>query len=377
MYISISSLLIDAILVSLVISFPIIWLLYRYNITRRDEADFSNLIEKRKLKVGTPIMGGLIVVLTIVLLNFIHNRDTNNTLSGTIKIPMLIFLISAGLGALDDVLNIYGKERKVKRIGRILTLIKVHKSPFKRFLYTLTLPWFLYKRVFYVFGSNPGKGIQAHEKILIQGISGLILAYWIIWGTNWDMATQVWIPFFEYINIGILLMIPFIVLAVLVMTNAVNLTDGMDGLAAGLLISAFGAFGLIAFNQADYAILMLCITAVGSLITYLYFNIPPARFQMGDVGSLALGTLLVTIAFALRVPFLLLIIGLPFLLEFASSFFQAIARKVLGRRILKMAPLHHHLELIGWSEEKVVMRAWVFGIICAIAGIWVYFNMYL
>jgi phospho-N-acetylmuramoyl-pentapeptide-transferase len=377
MYIGITSLLINSIIISLIISFPIISILYRYKITRRDDSDFSNLIEKRKLKVGTPIMGGLIVVITIVILNLLHSRDVNNSLSGSVKIPLIIFLISAGLGALDDVLNIYGKERKVRRIGRVLMLIKVHKSTFKRVIYALLLPWLLYKRFFYLLGSNPGKGIQAHEKILIQSLCGLILAYWLIWGTGWNMATEVWLPFFKYVDIGIWLMIPFVVLAVLVTTNAVNLTDGMDGLAAGLLISAFGAFGIIAYQQTDATVLMLCVTAVGSLITYLYFNIPPARFQMGDVGSLALGTLLVTIAFALRVPFLLLIIGLPFLLEFASSFIQAIARRFLGRRIFKMAPLHHHLELIGWSEEKVVMRAWIFGILCSIIGLWVYFNMYL
>lgn len=374
MPINITTQLIVSILFSLFASVPIISLLYKFQITRRGEVDFSNLIEKRKLKVGTPIMGGLIVIVTVVTLNLLFNKDMNSTISGSIKIPILIFVISALLGAFDDVLNIYGKERKVRRIRRVITLIKVHKSLTKRIFYITILPWLIYKRFFFLLGSNPGKGIQAHEKILVQCIVGFLLAYWIIWGTGWTDATLIWFPIIGNIDFGGL-MIPFIILAVLTLTNAVNLTDGMDGLASGLLISAFSAFGIIAYTQTDYAILMLCTTVIGSLITYIYFNIPPARFQMGDVGSLALGTLLVTIGFALRVPFLLVIIGFPFFIEFFSSLIQGISRRLLGRRVFKMAPFHHHLEMIGWSEEKVVMRAWIFGIICAIIGLWIYFNL--
>lgn len=375
MNISITTLLIISLIFSLIISFPIISLLYKYQITRRGEADFSNLIEKRKSKIGTPIMGGLIVVVTVVVLNLIFNRDVDQGVSGSVKIPMIIFLISAFLGAFDDVLNIYGKERKVRRIRRVLMLIKVHKDWYKRLLYILLLPWLVYKRFFYLLGSNPGKGIQAHEKILVQSIAGFLLAYWLIWGTMWGDSTVIWFSANTGLNIG-LLMIPFVILTVLTITNAVNLTDGMDGLAAGLLLSAFGAFALIAYDKEAYPILIICLTVIGSLITYLYYNIPPARFQMGDVGSLGLGTLLVTVAFALQVPFLLVFIAFPFLLEFFSSLLQGIARRVLGRRLLKMAPFHHHLEMIGWSEEKVVMRSWVIGIVCSLAGLWIYFNLY-
>ena len=159
----------------------------------------------------------------------------------------------------------------------------------------------------------------------------------------------------------------------------------MDGLAAGMLLPSFTALFIIAFYQEVYFKLenginiditpfsLLTVSVIGSLITYLYFNIPPARFQMGDVGSLALGALLATIAFALRVPMLLLIIGAPFVAEVSSSLIQAISRRVLGRRIFKMAPLHHHFEMIGWSEEKVTMRAWLLSAVCAVLGLLVYF----
>ncbi|KKQ36333.1 MAG: Phospho N-acetylmuramoyl pentapeptide transferase, partial [candidate division WS6 bacterium GW2011_GWA2_37_6] len=363
---------------SFLIAFPIIHLLYKFGITRRIEVDFSTLIEKRKLKVGTPIMGGSIVVISVLLLNALFNFN------GSTKVPLLVFALSATLGAFDDVLNIYGKERKVRSMKRVMKLIKVHKNKLQRMKYILLLPWLAYKRFFYLIGSNPVKGIQAHEKVIIQAIAGLAVGWWLYFRAGWDNPGL--LSFFSLgdINIGFL-MIPFAVIVVISMANAVNLSDGMDGLAAGLLLPAFGALGIIALYQEvlvkalagdtidTMPMTLLSVSVVGSLMTYLYFNIPPARFQMGDVGSLALGTMLASIAFALRVPLLLPIIGFPFVAEISASLIQGIARRVIGRRVFKMAPLHHHFELLGWSEEKVTMRFWLAGIVCALAGLWVYF----
>ncbi len=370
--------LLFSLITSFILAFPIIKLLYKFQITRRIDVDFSTLIEERKSKVGTPIMGGLIVVITVLILNLIFNFNGNT------KIPLAVFLLSALLGALDDVLNIYGRERKVRTIKRILRLIKVHKSKLKRLKFLILFPWLAYKRFFFLLGSNPGKGIQAHEKVLIQSVAGLAVGLWLYYNAGW--SNPGYLSFFDLggIDIGIW-MIPFAIFVVVAMTNAVNLSDGMDGLSAGLLLPAFLAFFIIAFYQEFLFKLetgenidimpfsILSITVIGSLITYLYFNIPPARFQMGDVGSLSLGTLLATIAFALRVPMLLPIIGFPFVAEVASSLIQGIARRLIGRRVFKMAPLHHHFELMGWSEEKVTMRAWLAGMVSAIIGLIVYF----
>lgn len=372
---SLSTLLILSILLSFFLAFPIISLLYKFKLTRRGEVDFSNLIEERKTKVGTPIMGGVIVVITVIILNILFNRDPDLTLSGTIKVPLLIFGLSAFLGALDDILNIYGRPRKVLRLRRVLKLIKVHKSVFKRIYLFLTFPWLVYKRLFFLLGSHPGKGIQAHEKVLIQSIAGAILAYWVCFGAGWVDPFSLWLPLIGWLNIGYL-MIPFAVFVVVSMSNAVNLSDGMDGLAAGLLLTALAGFLMISLQQGDVHISMLIVTLIGSLITYLYFNAPPARFQMGDVGSLALGTILAAIAFALRVPILLPIIGFPFVAEIGSSLLQGISRRVLGRRLILMAPLHHHFEMLGWNEEKVVIRFWLFGLVCAIFGAWIYLMLY-
>lgn len=363
---------------SFLIAFPIIHCLYRFGITRRIEVDFSTLIEKRKLKVGTPIMGGLIIVLGVLILNLIFNFN------GSTKVPLLVLALSAFLGAFDDVLNIYGRERKVRSVDRVIKLIKVHKSKVQRLKYILLLPWLSYKRFFFLLGSNPGKGIQAHEKVIVQALAGLAVGWWLYYRAGWQDPGH--LSFFKLgtLDIGIL-MIPLAVFVVVAMANAVNLSDGMDGLAAGLLLPAFGALFVIAYEQEVFSKIisgetidilpmsLLSVSVIGGLMTYLYFNIPPARFQMGDVGSLSLGALLATIAFALRVPMLLPIIGFPFVAEISASLIQGLARRVIGRRVFKMAPLHHHFELLGWSEEKVTMRFWLAGIVCALIGLWVYF----
>jgi phospho-N-acetylmuramoyl-pentapeptide-transferase len=319
-------------------------------------------------------MGGLVIVIPVIILNLIFSP------AGITKIAVLVFGIIALLGAFDDILNIYGKKRKVRSIRRTMKLIRVHKNlPYRIFLLA-TFPWQFYKRVFYILGSNPGKGLFAHEKIIVQIIAGLIAASWIFFRVEWTNPGDLWVPFLGVVNISFL-MIPFIVFVVAAMTNAVNIADGMDGLSAGLLLPAFGAFLAIAYHQeastattfADMPNVVLCSIVIGGLIAYLYFNIPPARFQMGDVGSLALGSLLAVLAFSLRVPLLLLIIGFPFVAEVTSVIIQAIARRVFGKRLFRMAPIHHHFEMLGWSEEKVVMRFWIGGVICALIGLWIYF----
>ncbi len=363
--------LVFSILVSFLLSFPIIALLYRLDLTRKGDVDFSNLIEERKKKVGTPIMGGLIIIISVLLLNLIFNKDPDNSISGSIKMPLLVFGFSALLGGLDDILNIYGKPRKVKKIHRTLKLIKVHKNFFKRLWYIITFPWIIYKRAFNILGSNPGKGIHAHEKIIIQTGIGILIALWIYYLTGWDNPSSLLIPILGWFDIGIFIF-PLIIFASISFSNAVNLSDGMDGLSSGMLLFAFSGFLVISILQNNTHMTILILSIIGSLITYLYFNIPPARFQMGDIGSLALGTILTAIAFELRAPLFLLIIGFPFVAEVATSLVQSFSRRLFGRRIFLMAPLHHHLEMKGWNEEKVVMRFWIISLVFSVLGVWIY-----
>lgn len=354
-----------------VIAFPIIWLLYKFNITRRMNVDFSSLIEKRNLKIGVPIMGGLIIVITVFVFNILFNPARGNL---GLYLLLLLFVLSAALGGLDDLLNIYGVERsKPRPFGRILKLIKVHKNFRKRVQLFLLLPWSAYKSFFYMLGSNPGKGIQAHEKIIVQSIIGLSLGIALYFFTPSSFPEIVHIPLLNaYINIGWLL-IPFAWIAVVLMSNAVNLADGMDALAASELLLAFFAFFVISFIETDSRFIFLNASVIGSLIAYIYFNIPPARFQMGDVGSLAMGTLLTVTAFMLQQPFLLLIVGFPFVITLLSTIIQGIGRRILGIRIFRMAPIHYHFQMAKeWSEEKVVMRFILFSLVCSIIGIFVY-----
>jgi phospho-N-acetylmuramoyl-pentapeptide-transferase len=364
---NILSAVVASMLVSFTIAFPIIQLLYKFNVTMT--VDFTTLIEKRNLKIGVPIMGGLIIIVTVLVLNLLFNPFKN---PGLILI-LSVFLLSALLGGVDDVLNIYGRDRaKPRSIAKILKLIRVHKSKGKRILMIITFPWSAYKSFFYLLGSNPGKGIQAHEKILVQSIAGLSLGVGLCYfGLN---GSDLSIPLTDStIDLGIMI-IPFVWITVLLMTNAVNLADGMDALAASLLLPSFLAFLIIAVDKQDERMVFLLATVLGSIITYLYFNIPPARFQMGDVGSLAMGTLLASVAFVLREPLLLLIISMPFAITLLSAVIQGLGRRILGRRIFVMAPIHYHLQLSrDWSEEKVVMRMALFAIVCAIIGLWIYF----
>jgi len=349
----------------------IISLLYKLKIFRLASFDYSTIVEKRNMKVGTPIMGGLIFVIPIILLSLLSSFDFNTFtfIGGTVKITALVFGISALLGGLDDVLNIYGRERPVRSLRRSLKLAFVHKNILYRIYLLITLPWTAYKTFFYMLGSNPGKGIQAHEKVLVQILVGIMMVYWIYVRLGWS---HIWFPILGNIEVG-LLIVPFIILTIITMTNAVNITDGLDGLSSGLALIAFVGFLITALIVGNKPIAIICALSIGALIPYLYFNTPPARIQMGDVGSLALGTLLASIAFSLNRPFLLLFFGGLFVIELLSSLIQGVGRRILGRRIFKMAPLHHHFEMLGWSEEKITIRFWVFGMILSLFGLLIAF----
>jgi len=158
------------------------------------------------------------------------------------------------------------------------------------------------------------------------------------------------------------------------MANAVNITDGIDGLSAGTLLIAYGAFFGIALQQGSRDISLLLAAIIGALSGYLLFNIKPAKYQMGDVASLGMGVVLAAIAFALDRAILLPIIGMIFIVEIFSVIAQTSWKVLFGRRLIKMAPLHHHLELIGKEESSIVMYAWTVAGIFAIIGIWLSFQ---
>ncbi len=354
--------LIISIIFGFLISPFIINLLYKFKVVRKIETDFSSVVGERYVKAGTPIMGGLIIIITVLTITLMTNWNEYT------YIPIIVLLISATLGALDDLLNIFGRKRLVRPFHKHLKLTLVHKDFKKRIWFFFLIPWAAYKNIWWTLGSYPGKGIHAGEKIIVQTITGGIVAWWLFSHLG---ISEIWIPMLGHLNLGLLMPL-FIIFTIISMSNAVNISDGMDGLSSGLLISAFSGFLLIAILENQQELVILNSTVIGALIAYLYFNIKPARIEMGDVGSLAMGTLLATVAFLQDMIFLLPVIGFIFVIEIGSSLFQSIYRKVFGRRLFKMAPIHLHLLIKGWAEEKVVMRMWLFGFFCTLLGISIY-----
>jgi phospho-N-acetylmuramoyl-pentapeptide-transferase len=180
--------------------------------------------------------------------------------------------------------------------------------------------------------------------------------------------SDIHIPFYGDLALGWLI-VPLFAFAVTATSNAVNISDGLDGLAGGLLVAAYGAFGAIAVFQGQTILAGFCFTVLGALLSYLWFNIHPARFFMGDVGSFALGTSLGVVAMLTNTLFLLPVIGIVFVVEAGSSLLQITSKKLFHKKIFLSAPIHHHLEAKGWPEPKVTMRFWVISFIAAFIGV--------
>ncbi|HEY0908345.1 MAG TPA: hypothetical protein VGE35_03295 [Candidatus Paceibacterota bacterium] len=338
--------------------------LRRYGIARKSAGDKTMELESRQGKAQTPIMGGLLVILTVLVFTYLWNWDRQFT-----WVPIGVLFIAALLGAIDDLLNVFGGIRRQRSLAQTMTLIRVHKLWYVKLWLIVTLPWTLFKRMTTVLGSKQRTGVLVHEKLILQFAAGAVSAWWIYYklGEAWR---DIYIPFHGYESIGILI-IPLIILIVMFTANAVNVSDGMDGLAGGMLIPTFGALAFMAWIYGFDALAILNAVTAGSLVSYTYFNIKPARFQMGDVGSLGLGALLAINALAVNSMAILPFIAFMFYAEAITVMIQAIGRHIFGRRVFRMAPLHHHLELCGWSEEKTIMRLWVIHFGFVLLGVWI------
>jgi phospho-N-acetylmuramoyl-pentapeptide-transferase len=275
------------------------------------------VVNRLTIKRDVPTMAGLIMLLAAVIVTVLFNLDRQQT-----WLPLAGLVGGGMVGLLDDVINLRSQGRGVAGL----------RAPIKFGLITA-----------------------------VAAASALFFYFKLDYST-------IQLPFLGDVTLGLFL-IPLFVLAVVSTSNAVNISDGLDGLAGGLLLSAFGAFGVIAALQGNFGIAGFCMTIIGTLLAYVWFNIPPARFFMGDVGSFSLGTALGVVAMLTDTLFLLPIIGLIFVLEAGSSGAQILSKKIFKRRIFIAAPLHHHLEAGGWPKTKVTMRFWIIGQVCAIVGI--------
>lgn len=265
-----------------------------------------------------PTMAGLIGIIAVTVVTWAFNLDRGQT-----WLPLVGFLGGAFVGGIDDSINIFGNGRGAAGL----------RGPVKFFLITAV---------------------------------GLALGWFFAVKLEW---TTLLVPFLGDIEVGIAGMILIFAFAVVATSNAVNITDGLDGLSGGLAMLAYGAFGVIALFQGKMLLFGFCLTVVGWLLSYIWFNVPPARFMMGDTGSFALGAGLGIVSMMTNSFLLLPVIGLPFVVETSSSLIQLISKKFFHRKVFISAPLHHHLEAKGWGEAKIVMRFWIIAGVCAFVGV--------
>lgn len=279
-------------------------------------------------KQGTPTMGGIVVWATVMVITIVpsllpeglvpHFFTRNETL-----LPLGALLASALVGLVDDYLN-------VRRIG-------AH-----------------------------GGGIRARHRLFLYTLIALVGAWWFYVKLDWDVIR---LPLISTISLG-WWYIPAFVFIIVATAFSTNEADGLDGLAGGLLLSAFAAYGAIAFAEGKFDLAIFCGVIAGALLAFLWFNVNPARFFMGDTGAMSLGVTLGIVAMLTNYPLLLPIICFPFVLESLSVILQLTSKKLRhGKKIFKSAPIHHHFEAIGWTEPQIVMRFWMISGVCAVIGV--------
>lgn len=313
--------------------------LYKYKLGKqiRDSVETPLFTKMHAAKKGTPTMGGILVwgstVLIVCLFWFLDRvvgwevfHGLNILTRKETLLPLGAFLGAAGVGLIDDLLDI-------NRMG--------HK----------------------------GRGLAFRLKVVLYAVVAAIGAWWFYYKLSFD---AIHIPFAGSLHLG-WWFIPFFILVVIGTSFAVNQTDGLDGLAGGTLLIAFFTYGLIAFTQGRENLAAFIGIVCGSLLAFLWFNVFPARFFMGDTGSMGLGVLLAIVAFLTNAIAILPIIGLVFLIEAVTTIIQIFSKKLTGKKVFLSAPIHHHFEALGWPETKVTMRAWILASVCALIGSIIYF----
>lgn len=293
------------------------WKRQRHDSWGGGAATVYNRLHAEKHKRNIPTMAGLIFVVTIALTTLFANLSRGET-----WLPLAGMVASGAVGLLDDFMNIRGTQAIA--------------------------------------------GMRAKTKFALHSLIALVGGWWFYEKLG---ITHVYIPGFHDVYIGIFVIVLFWVV-VIATANSVNITDGLDGLAGGLLISTFAVYAVICAFEGKYALAAFCATVVGALLSYTWFNIYPARFFMGDVGAFALGTALGIIAMQTNTVYVLPLIGIVYAAETGSVIINRLSRKLRqGKKVFRSSPLHHHFEAIGWPETKVTMRFWILGQVAGALGL--------
>ncbi|MGB9707166.1 MAG: phospho-N-acetylmuramoyl-pentapeptide-transferase [Microgenomates group bacterium] len=331
-------------LVNLILIVPFIDYLYKLKLQRplqkgRDVLNKPTPIFNRfhQHKTGTPVGGGILILLTTVFIYlififtylFIYKKIPSNypSVIEEVKIILFAFISFSFLGLFDDLSKIF----------------------------------FWKKNKFF--------GLRIRHKLILESILALITGYWLYAGLKINI---IYIPYFGVFNIGIFYIL-FAAFVIVSFCNAVNITDGLDGLATGVLVISLGAFWVISRSILDVPTSLFISAWLGALLAFLYFNIYPARIFLGDAGALSFGATFAVIGLILGKSFSLIVIGGIFVIEILTSLIQILAKKILKRKILPVAPLHLWLQYKGWEEPKIVMRAWLMAIVFSIFGLMIAF----
>ncbi|OGL73647.1 phospho-N-acetylmuramoyl-pentapeptide-transferase [Candidatus Uhrbacteria bacterium RIFCSPHIGHO2_02_FULL_57_19] len=308
--------------------------LYKYKLGKqiRDAAETPVYSRLHAKKSGTPTMGGVLIwgttlgmaVILAALAAWVDgfwNKFSFLTRRETL-LPLGALVASALVGLVDDYYN-------VRRLG-------AH-----------------------------GGGLRVRHRLFIYTAIAAVGAWWFFYKLDWDLIR---LPFVGDFNLG-WWFIPLSIAIMVATSFSVNETDGLDGLAGGTLLTSFGAYGAIAFSQGRFDLAAFCGVIIGALLAFLWFNIPPARFFMGDTGAMSLGVTLGIVALLTNSLLLLPVIGLIFVIESLSVLIQTASKKLRGKKIFISTPIHHHFEAIGWPESKIVMRFWVISGVSAVVGV--------
>ena len=288
-------------------------------------------------KSGTPTMGGILVWLTVLILALVFYylgkflpweifKQLNFLSRSQTLLPLGALVATALIGLFDDWLDVRSK------------------------------------------GILGGGGLRVKHRLLIYTIIAAIGAWWFYFKLDWDVFH---VPFLGDYQLGW----PYVLIFILVLVAtafSVNETDGLDGLAGGVLLICFVAFGVIAFSTGKYDLAAFCGVIAGALLAFLWFNIAPARFIMGDTGAMSLGITLGVITMLTNSALILPIIGWVFVIESGSVILQLLSKKIRGKKIFISSPIHHHFEALGWPETKIVMRFWVIAGLSAAIGLMVF-----
>jgi phospho-N-acetylmuramoyl-pentapeptide-transferase len=303
--------------ITVIIGRPMITYLRQHKIGKKIRAELTSHVGK----TGIPTMGGLMVSSSVVVVTIIFNTEGRLSM----LLPISVLLAAGVLGAIDDRMNLVGGKQS---------------------------------------------GMTARFKFIWLTVVGVVAAFVLFLPDPWGLGLHhAYVPYFGKYDIG-WLYIPIAAFAIVAMSNAVNLTDGLDTLAAITSAIAFCAYGIIAYRQGQLGVVTFCFTMVGALAGFLWFNAHPAQVIMGDTGSLAIGAALATAAFMTGQWLLLPVVGAVFIAEMLSVMIQVGYFKASGgKRIFKRAPVHHTFEILGWSETQIAMRFALAGMMAGLLGV--------